>query len=134
MGYITDWRQTGGDAKDLFVGTLDAYLTSSSTIMRGITLNNQGFDDVIIDTLSLQWGGDALLYSIDIATTTVYDVLPENGVGSGGVVDISDYILLVSSGTTSIENISFDSAIVGNNVTMTVVASDGSTHHSLIEF
>ncbi|MCK5027431.1 MAG: prepilin-type N-terminal cleavage/methylation domain-containing protein [Candidatus Pacebacteria bacterium] len=133
-GHVTDWKQTKGDAEYLFVETLSAFLTSSSTRLEGVTLNNTGESAIAIETIQTQWSGGALLYEIGIGSSTVFSVPPLSGIFSGQEADITNYTLTALSGTTSLDAMVFTEEIVGTTMIITFIMSDGSTRHSFIEF
>lgn len=132
VGYITDWRQTNGAAGRVSVEVADAHLTSSSTQLCGITVENIGNTDVTIDKMTLWWNGEGTLDHISVASTTVFEVVPSEGVSSGTEIDILDHILSVGFVVANIDLV-FGEAVSGTDFILTLNMTDGSTHHSFVE-
>lgn len=131
---VYDWRQTQGDAEGFSVGLQNVSLSASSTSVENIELYTNASSSLVIDEMKVSWSGGGFLYDILVGTSTVYTVLPQEGVSSGEVIDIDDYTLESQSGTTTIGHINFSEPLEGSAIQVTYILTDGSTYHCYVSF
>ena len=133
--YLTNWREaSGGELGDLIVDTSAADTSGQGNKdLIGITLENQGEDEIVIETMTVSWtepgkrSRELVVVSFDGV-----DVWSESGPGSpsgsqesGVNLDIDDIVLASGSGALSLDYLRFDKSIKNHNVTITFFASGG---------
>jgi len=128
--YLSDWGQSEGDASHLSIDNAGAYLTSTSTELTGISLQDSSGGGLVLESISVQWEGAPILERISIGGTDVF--VATSTVSSGDSIDIDDYTL-PAGGTRAIDAIEFDIDVSGTDFMLTFVLSDGSRRHVRIE-
>lgn len=131
--YVTDIRQTEGDGGNLTVDISGATLSSSSTELLGLIVENTGDDPITLTDIETQWNNAETLYGITIGGSDVYSVATSSGVSSGTEVDVSDVTLAPGSGLTSIDRLSWNGSMTGAEFLLTFIFSDGSRKHTFVE-
>lgn len=130
--YLTDWKQTNGNAGDIAVDISDSLLFASSTGLGGITLLNQSSASISLSSISAAWNGNAKLEFISISGTTVFSASSTLGVTSGTSIDISEYEL-VSNVVVPIDVFGFSESVEGTDFIITFIFQDGTKRFVLIE-
>lgn len=124
---LTNWLQNNGDSGEIAVFTESASLYSSSTELRGLSLENQGTKNVTITDMEISWDGSANLDSIVFEGDTVFLASTSTLVESGQAIDIIDYQLEPFTGFHPIDVISFSESVEGSNFVVRFTLSDDST-------
>jgi len=148
-GYLTDWKQTHGDAGQSSVAISGAELrddtavcpsvtASTSNRLQGITIENTGTGDITIDKMQVDWSTSPLTTEVMINASTVWG--GSGGVGSpsgnqpsGTELDIVDYTLGAGGGAEDV-CIDFTASVAGTDFIVKFIMTDGSTQYSLVDF
>lgn len=128
--HLSNWRGTYGEAKDIVIDGNNAVLSASSTSLGGIALLNTGEHDVTIEGLKVQWEGTSMLENILIRTNSVFTA-SSSKIASGEYIDIDDYLLETATGY-HLMDFQFDNAVVDTDFVITVLFSDESERHAVI--
>lgn len=129
--YLTDWKQTQGDAGEV-VATIDnARLTAGNQRLEGITIENTSDRNITIDKITVWWENSQLIEEIRIEGTKVWRWNGEGSLDgrqpSGTELDIEDYTMAGNSGVLEIDRIDFDGSMEGSDFMIKLEMTDGST-------
>lgn len=130
--HFSHWMQGGGDADSLDINTASAVLEGVGMSLSGIELLNTGGTDITITDIVAEWTPSSLLQNIVIQGSSVYEASTSAPISSGENIDISDYTIVTSSGTHTIDPITFDETVTGSLLRMTFVLGDGSRRSILM--
>jgi Tfp pilus assembly protein PilV len=125
---ITNWKQNAGDARDVQYDINNALVSASSTLLSGIAFLNTGEKDAVVTHLKLQWETGALLESVSIRDTVVFNASSSPAVSSGEIIDIDDYVVGSATGF-HLSNFSFNSSVAGTDFVLTAIFADESMRH-----
>lgn len=128
--YLSDWKNTGGDAQDLFIDTIGANLTATGTTLVGVNLENTDAEDMTLESMSVEWVGVETLEKVTIGGVEVFAATTT--IDSGDSVDIDDHLL--SAGTTDdLDSVLFSGDVSGSDFMIRFVLSDGSARYAYVE-
>lgn len=123
--YLTYWLALAGDqGTDLVVDTSASNINiQDNTQIVGLTLENTGLADVIIDQMTVSWTGapgGTKINNISIDGNSVW-----SGSGnSGGVLNIASLTLPVGTTIYPINNLDFNRNMTGTTITIDFTLSD----------
>lgn len=123
---LSNWKQTGGEAGGLLVSTDNIILEASSTVLTGLSLQNNNETDITLTKMTLSWSTPALLEHITIDGFDIFTASTSAPAASGTEIDIADYSIGGSSGTHPFDTISFNTSIEGSNFVILFTMQDGS--------
>lgn len=130
--YITDWRTAHADAESFSVDVTNATLSGSLDAVTNISFQNTGPSPVSIASVVVEWDNSSTLNQIIFQGTEMF--FSPDGVVSGSIVDIDDYVVGVGTGLHTIDQILFSDPMAGTNMTLTFVMSDGSQSSVVMNF
>lgn len=137
MTRFTNWIRTVGQADGLVVNTAGASLGAGNKELQGITLENTGEIDIVIDRITVTWNNGNLIEEIKIDGTKVWS---KNGPGtpadkqpSGTELNIQDFILAQGSGVLDIDKFKFDGSMTGGIFTILFTLGDGTTKSVMVD-
>jgi len=129
--YLTNWIRAISQSEGLVINTAGANLGGGNKELRGITLENTGGTDIVIDKITVTWNNANLIEEIKIDNTKVWS---KNGPGaptgkqpSGTELNIQDFTLAQGSGVIDIDKFKFDGNMTGATFSITFTMGDGST-------
>jgi hypothetical protein len=131
--YLTKWENPtfcGLESESLTVTTTAANLANTNQWLEGLTVTNNGLDDVTIDKITITWTNSNVLKELQLDNVIVWDDVsvgtPNGSQHSGALLNITNTV--VSTGATlNINTMKFDAAMNGALFTITFTMSDGST-------
>ncbi|MFQ6083750.1 MAG: prepilin-type N-terminal cleavage/methylation domain-containing protein [Candidatus Aminicenantia bacterium] len=136
IDYLTDWKQTQGEAEELDVSVEGAELRAGQRYLRGITIENIGVSNIAVDKMTVSWNNSNLIEEIKIDGTKVWS---KNGPGtptgsqpSGTELDIQDFTL-ESFGAEDIDKFKFDGNMSGTAFYILFRMIDNSTKYVFVE-
>jgi len=131
--YLTDWRTVSAPQADsLVVDTTNAATSGRGNVeLQGITLENIGAVDIVIDKITVSWVKPGLRISeITIGGTAVWSKngpgSPSGNQASGTEIDIEDVVLAAGSGVVDIDSFEFNNTISGVTFDVVFTLTDGS--------
>ena len=129
--YLTNWIRAVGQADGLVINTTGANLGGGNKELRGITLENIGEIDIVIDKITVTWNNGNLIEEIKIEGTKVWKYdgsagSPSGKQPSGTELNIVDYTI-DSGNTDDIDKFKFDGSMTGATFNITFTMGDGST-------
>jgi len=131
--YLTDWRTVSvPQADSLVVDRTNAFTSGRGNIeLQGITLENIGAADVVIDKITVSWVKPGLRISeITIGGTKVWSKngpgSPNGNQASGTEIDIENFVIAVGSGIIDIDSFKFNGNITGVTFDIVFTLTDGS--------
>lgn len=98
------------------------------TSVGGITIENTGSDDVVIDQLDVSWTGTAGGENITEVQIGAGGVEWSGSSGTDTTVDLTDFTLATIDGIVDIDYVAFDSNMDGATLNLGFVTGDGSTN------
>ena len=135
--YLTNWIRAVGQADGLVINTTGANLGGGNKELRGITLENIGEIDIVIDKITVTWNNGNLIEEIKIDGTKVWS---KNGPGtptdkqpSGTELNIQDFTLTSGSGVLDIDKFKFDGSMAGGIFTILFTLGDGTTKQVTVD-
>lgn len=137
--YLTNWtRVVAGQADGLVVDTTNANLAVGNKELRGITLENTGQTDIVIDKITVTWNNSNLIQNIKINNTNVWSNsgpgTPSGKQPSGTELDIQNFTLAQGSGVLPIDKFGFDGSMAGRIFTILFTLGDGTTKTVTVDF
>lgn len=133
--YLTDWKQTHGDAGELSINISGTGINNKS--LEDINIENTGTSDVVIDKITIWWSNSNLIEEIKIEHDKVWgynnEVSPDGRQPSGTELDIVNYTIEAGVGAYNINNIRFNDSMNGTTFIVLFTMTDGSTNYVLIE-
>lgn len=117
----------GGQSDSLVVDTSAATLTGANKTIAGITLENSGATDIVIDQMTVTWTGGASGNNLQGITIDGGSVWTGNAT-SGTQVNITDVNLVSGAGTYPLDALTFKKSMAGSSVTIDFLMGDGTTH------
>ncbi len=105
---------------------------SAVTAISGITIQNSGSDDIVIDKLNLSWQGTAGGENLTEAQIGAGGVEWSGTSGTGGEVDLVDFTLATSDGVVDFDYLEFDSDMSGIQLNLDFILSDASVLNSYL--
>lgn len=131
--YLTDWRTVSAlQADGLVVDTTTAAIGGKKNVeLQGITLENIGAVEVVIDKITVSWAKPGLrIAEITIGGTAVWSKTgpgsPSGNQASGTEIDIEDVVLAAGSGIVGIDHFKFNGNITGVTFDIVFTLTDGS--------
>lgn len=134
VDYLTNWRETEGDAADLLVDTTNASLSASSAALIGIDIFTDSTVNITISDMRLEWNNANTLQQITIDGFTVFTAATSSGAMPNDVIDITDYALDLGSGIKTVDSILFNGVMTGTDFVVTFIMDDESRKHVLVNF
>ncbi len=122
--YLTDWRVIHEEAEFISIDTSSSTLSEGLDSVIDITIENTGPNPITIIEMVVEWNNLNTLSQIIVQGTEVFSSLI--GINSGEVIDITDYVLGVGTGTHTINQIQFSDSMIGSNLTIKFNMSDNS--------
>jgi hypothetical protein len=121
---VSNWEQTGGESGRIQFDINDVQRVSSSSEIVGLGVRNVGTSLAILETLNVEWEGEALLERVSIDGY----VAVQNGTRSGEDIDIDDYVLMSGTGFYLL---AFDfTEDPEGDIIVNAIFSDGSVKHA----
>ena len=118
----------GDQADDLTVDVSNASLNGNGKEVQGITLENAGSQDIVIDKIEVTWDNGEEIEEIKIDNTKVWSKngpgTPEGKQSSGTELDIQDVTMIEGGGVLSINKIKFDKDMEGATLNMIFTMGD----------
>jgi type II secretory pathway pseudopilin PulG len=102
----------------------------SGTSLEGMTAQNTGTNDVIIDQLRISWTGTSGGENITEVQIGGGAVEWAGSQGTGSTIDLNDFTLTTASGVVNVDYFTFDSDMSGATINYGFVLSDGSVARS----
>lgn len=130
--YLTDWKQSKGNADSIVADISDAMLFASSTGLGGVTLQNTGDESMFLTGMTVEWNGNAALEFVSISGTTIFSASSTEGVSSETTIPVSNYEL-VSNVMVPIDVFGFSDSVSGTDFILTFIFEDGTQKRVLIE-
>lgn len=129
---FTDWEGTSLQSVGFSISTTSAIIGGAGgTELKGITIENIGSVNIIIDKITVGWDNNNLIEEIQIDSTTVWKYdnqgTPDGRQLSGTELDNEDLELDVGGVVIPINTVAFDGDMSGSTFTIIFTMSDGST-------
>jgi len=137
---LTEWKEPAdsipppiNEADIVVADASQAFLLGGQKKLEGITLENIGFSDVMIDTITVAWDNSNLIEEIRIDKKKVWSWTkkgpgaPQGKQPSGTEIDIQDFRLVVGSGVKKIDRLKFNNDMTGATFSILFSMADGST-------
>lgn len=124
---LTTLKPVTTQAEFLVVNTEKAFFDKKYKNLQGITISNNGKEDIVIDKIIVKWNGIkysfTYLRNIKINSGTVW-----SGYGySGWPVDIKDFKLAPTQVSYPINQFGFNKSMKGSTISITFIMTDKST-------
>ncbi|MHA2055693.1 MAG: type II secretion system protein, partial [Candidatus Hodarchaeales archaeon] len=105
----------------------------NATSITGITIENIGIDDVVIDKLDISWLGSA--GGENITNVQIGSGIEEwsGSALSGTVLELNDFTLASSDGVVDVDNLTFDLDLAGATINLNFIMGDGSNVSAVIK-
>ena len=135
--YLTNWQDlvsVGPQADSLIVDTISADVNpGDNTEAIGITLENTGATDIIIDRMIVSWSGGGNNNHLRGVTIDEISVWSGN-VNPGADIDITNALLATGVGAIPLDLLDFQKDIKGATLNITFIMSDASTKQENFTF
>ncbi len=136
--YLTNWQRVISDLTDLIIDTSSAGLALGNTRINGITLENTGTTDLILDKITVSWDVFTLMDEVAIDGNIVWSDTgpgtPSGAQSSGVEIDIQNVTLTAGGGAINLDYLQFDGDMSGVLLDMTFTMTDGSSKSVSIDF
>jgi hypothetical protein len=130
---LTYWQEViSNQADDLVVDISAAALDKKKKELLGITIQNIGLFDIVIDKITVSWDNGKFINEIEIGGTRVWmhnnEGSPDGKQLSGTEIDIVDFTLTQGSGAISIDKFGFSKKMDGATFIIKFTLLDGTEH------
>ncbi|MBL1434246.1 hypothetical protein COB87_001590 [Candidatus Wolfebacteria bacterium] len=138
VAYFNNWQDTTSQSTGFVVATTSAAIGGGGDKeLQGITVENTGSTEIVIDTITVTWDNSKLIEEIKIDTTRVWkhdnEGTPNGKQVSGTELDIEDFTLSVGSGVLDIDKFKFDGDMEDTIFTILFTFGDGSTKEITVD-
>ena len=136
--YFNNWQETVSQSKGFIIATSSAEIGGGGNKeLKGITIENTGDVEAVIDKITVTWDNGNLIEEIKIDNTRVWkhnnEGSPNGRQSSATEIDIVDFALPVSSGIFDIDKFKFNGDMDGSVFTVLFTFTDGSTAQSTVD-
>jgi len=136
--YFNNWQEVVSQSKGFAIATSSAAIAGGGNKeLRGITIENTGDIEVVIDKITVTWDNSNLIEEIKIDNTRVWkhnnEGTPNGRQPTGTELDIEDFILGVGSGVFDIDKFKFNGDMTSAVFTVLFTFGDGSTAQSTVD-
>lgn len=98
------------------------------TELNDMRCSNTDTESHTLTHLTMSWEGEAGLYEVAVASTTVFSVASSSAVESGTRIDIADTDI-DAEGVVSVSGVRFTESVLGERVTLQVLLEDGTVRN-----
>ncbi|MEE8131915.1 MAG: prepilin-type N-terminal cleavage/methylation domain-containing protein [Candidatus Paceibacterota bacterium] len=129
---FTDWASLVDQSESFVVDTSSANIGGGGNKeLKGITIENTGTVDIVIDKIKVTWDNGNLIEEIKIEGARIWkhnnEGTPDGKQISGTELDIEDFTLVSGSGALDIDKFKFDDDMTGSVFTIIFTLGDGTT-------
>jgi prepilin-type N-terminal cleavage/methylation domain-containing protein len=138
VAYFSNWQETVSQSKGFVIATTSAAIGGGGNKeLQGITIENTGDIEAVIDKITITWDNSNLIEEIKIDNTRVWkhnnEGDPNGRQPSATEIDIVNFALPVSSGVFDIDKFKFNGDMTGTVFTILFTFADGSTAQSIVD-
>ena len=127
VAYLTDWQTLPVTQSDTFViDGSGATLSGDQSMITGITFENSGSRDAIIDLIKISWTGvspSPKIHQIKIGGDAIWS----GNRNSDVLIDITDFNITAGDGPYTIDHLDFQADMTGATINILLTFIDGST-------
>lgn len=127
ISHTTELKGQFNMARSLLIGSTGTFLSNSNRNIEGVSLQNTGVSDIVIDQLTVSWTGVTVGVNITEVQIGGRAVEWTGSQGSGSTLNITDFTLPAGASISLVDYLQFDGDMSGATVELNFLLADGSS-------
>lgn len=126
MSVSVELNSQFNQSRSLLLDASGAYLSPNNRSVLGITIQNTGSSDIVLDQLTISWTGTGSGENVTEIQIGGGSVEWAGSQGPGSTIDFTNFDLTPTAGVVDIDNFDFDSSMANTQIELEFGLSDGS--------